>query len=149
MQLPAPYNPALNFGAVEAVIFDPGDRPASVLLASQTFDVECSWYLDSNIKPAGDWLVQVAYQQVGGAASGVMSGTLVSILTGGKPNPFHTNRFDYLQRVTFPANTLPIGTAIQQAYELTVILSAQTSGVNPTSLGIAAYYDLGVIQVIA
>jgi hypothetical protein len=52
----------------------------------------------------------------------------------------------HLVKVGFPVGTPPIGPDTQRAFELTVILTAQS----PTgaTLGFAAYFDLGIVQVI-
>jgi hypothetical protein len=148
MQIPAPYTSTKTFGALDAQLFDANDQPASIVKSNESVDVEVSWYLESPIPPVADWKVQVAYQQVGGSDSGIVSAALKDFTTGGTTNTFHPLRKDYLERVSFPPAGLSMGTDTQRAYELTVILTAQTKGATPTNLGFAAYYDLGIVQVI-
>ena len=93
--------------------------------------------------------MQVAYQEVGGTDAGRLpaAGLLVDFATGGTTISLHPLRQDYLRKISFPPAALngTMASGDQRAYELTVILTAQSK--TGKNLGFAAYFDVGVVQV--
>ncbi len=90
----------------------------------------------------------MAFESIGGGPDGVRnSNPVTTSWNPGTPVLGHPSRRAYTDTVEFPINSLPLDGNPQRAYHLTALLSSRNAA-NTQPGPFAAYYDLGVIQVM-
>jgi hypothetical protein len=150
IQIPKIHVLGVDGGAFEAKIYDPTNDLSSIITDTQTFSVECNWYLEGGgvaaLAGASTWELQVVFESLGAGPDGLQQAVPFSQTFVAPNDPVHPNRANYSGTVPFPVGTLPLGGANQpRAYHLTALLTSKTGG-NPAFF--AASYDLGIIQVV-